>query len=157
MQILGICMMLFIILIPRTLQVGHKWPQVIHSLYLTFGKFIFVIGTSLAVTPALLKIKDDFLFFLLDTKLFNLTSKISFWVYLIHYMVVEFVCYRQKVDFYYNIEGVLALYFGIVLMSMILGFLGTILIEIPFSKLEKMIFEGKSKKKQDKIQDKKGE
>ena len=87
-QLFGLAILLFIVLIPRTLQVGHQWPQVIHSLYLTSGKFFFVIGTSMILTPALLRVKDDFVFFLLDTKLFNFTSKISFWTYLIHYIII---------------------------------------------------------------------
>ena len=87
-QILGLCIIVFIVAIPRTLQVGHKWPQVVHSFYLTFGKLFFVMGVSMLVTPALLGIKNDLVYFLMDTKLFNFTAKISFWTYLIHYMVV---------------------------------------------------------------------
>ena len=134
-QLLGIALLLFIVLIPRTLQVGHHWPQAIHSLYLTFGKFFFVIGVSMILTPALLKVQDDFIFFLLDTKFFNFTSKISFWTYLVHYMIIEVVAYGQKTDFYYSIGNVLYLYFGIVFISMFFGFVGTMLVEVPFAKL----------------------
>ena len=145
MQLFGIALLLFVVLIPRTLQVGHKWPQTVHSLYLTFGKFVFVIGTSMILTPALLKVKDDFIFFLLDTKHFNFTSKISFWTYLVHYIVIEIVAYGQKTDFYYSIGNVLYLYFGIVIISMFFGFIGTMLVEVPFAKMEKMLFERKKK------------
>jgi hypothetical protein len=88
MQLIGLSIILFIVFIPRTLQVGHKWPQVVHSFYLTFTKLFFVIGVSMLVTPALLGIKNDLVYFLMDTKLFNFTAKISFWTYLIHYMVI---------------------------------------------------------------------
>lgn len=134
-QIIGLLLLLFVIFIPRTLQVHYYWPQVVHSLYLTFGKIIFVIGVSLIATPSLLGIKNDLALFLLDTKLFNFTSKISFWTYLIHYMLILLVCYSQKVDFYYNILDVLSLYLGVVVMSMICGFLGTMIVEVPFAKI----------------------
>lgn len=81
-------MLIFIVVIPRTLQVGHIWPQTVHSIYLTFTKLFFVIGVSLLASPSLLGIKDDFFFWLMDTKIANSIAKISFWTYLIHYMIV---------------------------------------------------------------------
>jgi peptidoglycan/LPS O-acetylase OafA/YrhL len=86
-------------------------------------------------TPSLLGIKNDFFFWLMDTKTFNFMAKVSFWTYLIHYMVVEFVCYRQQTDFYYDVGDVLTLYVPITVISMFLGFLGTVLVENPFAKL----------------------
>ena len=52
-----------------------------------------------------------------------------------HLMVVERVCFGQKVDFYYTAEDVIPLYFGIAIISLCLGFIGTMLVEVPFSKL----------------------
>lgn len=102
-QLLGLSILIFIVTIVRTLQLDYKWPQAIHSLYLTVSKLFFVMGVSMLVTPALLGIKNDLVFFLMDTKLFNFIAKISFWTYLIHYMVIEHSCFVQKLDFYYNV------------------------------------------------------
>lgn len=55
------------------------------------------------------------------------------------------VCYTQKVDFYYNIGDILPFYLGIVVMSMFLGFVGTMIVEVPFAKLEKRMVEGGKK------------
>ena len=55
------------------------------------------------------------------------------------------MAYSQKVDFYYSIGNVLSLYFGIVIISMFFGFIGTMLVEVPFAKMEKMLFERKKK------------
>lgn len=134
---------MFIIWIPRTLQVGHKWPQIFHSLYLTFTKLLFVIGVSFLATPSLLGLKNDFFFWLMDTKIFNFIAKISFWTYLIHYTIIEYIVYTQRVDFYYNVGDILTIYVPVALISMSLGFVGTLLVETPFAKLEKMLFEGK--------------
>ncbi len=87
-QLLGLAILIFIVVIPRTLQVGHKWPQAVHSTYLTFSKLFFVMGVSMLVTPTLVGVKNDLFYFLMDTKLFNFVAKISFWTYLIHYMVI---------------------------------------------------------------------
>lgn len=132
---LGFAIILFIVFIPRTLQVGHTWPQTVHSLYLTLTKLFFVIGVSMLVTPSLLGIKNDLVFFLMDTKMFNFIAKISFWTYLIHYMVVEHAVYVQKLDFYYDVEDVMTLYIPIAIISMFFGLCGTLLVEVPFAKL----------------------
>lgn len=80
------------------------------------------------VTPSLLGIKNDWFFFLMDTKVFNFIAKISFWTYLIHYMVVEYVSFTQKIDYYYNVGDVFTLYFPVALISMFFGFVGTVLV-----------------------------
>ena len=134
-QVIGFCLMMFIILIPRTLQVGHKWPQAMHSIYLTFGKLFFVIGVSMMVTPSLLGVKNDLVFFLMDTKFFHFIGKISFWTYLIHYNLIVIVLFSQKVDFYYEAINILPVYFPIVIMSLGCGFIGTLLVEMPFAHL----------------------
>ena len=156
-QLLGLAILIFIVVIPRTLQLGHVWPQAVHSIYLTFSKLFFVMGVSMLVTPTLVGIKNDLFFFLMDTKLFNFTAKISFWTYLIHYMIIEHSCYVQKLDFYYDTQDVLTLYFPVALIAMGFGLVGTLLVELPFAKLEKMLFEGKKDKKKGEIEEAKGE
>lgn len=70
-------------------------------------------------------------------------------------MIIEFVCYTQKVDYYYTVRDVLTLYIPVAILSMFFGFIGTLLIENPFAKLEKLLFEGKKKKDgNNKIQEK---
>ena len=124
-QIAGIGIMLFIVLIPRTLQVGNHWPQYVHSLYLSTGKVFFVLGLYVMILPSLLDI-PNFTFFIMDSQFFNFISKISFWTYLIHYMVVLQITYRQKNDFYYSVGDVIPLYIPTAAISLFLGFLGTL-------------------------------
>ena len=133
-QIFGFALMLFIILIPRTLQVGGTWPQFLHSFFLSTGKVFFVLGLYIMILPSLLDV-PNFVFFIMDTRFFNAVSKISFWTYLIHYMIVLQVTYSQKVDFYYAKADILPLYIPIALLSLCFGFIGTILVEVPFAKM----------------------
>jgi peptidoglycan/LPS O-acetylase OafA/YrhL len=138
-QSLGVVLMLVTILVPHDLQVGNVWPEWAHAFYLSFEKVSFTFGIYLLILPTLLEV-PNMAFFLLDTKFFNFVSKISFWVYLFHFMVVEFVSYGEKVDFYYTPETIVPLYLAIATLSMFFGFWGTMLVEVPFSKLEKMLF-----------------
>lgn len=133
-QIFGLVLMLFVVLIPRTLQLNMIWPQAVHSLYLSTGKVFFVLGTYILILPSLLDV-PNMTFFLMDTQFFNFISKVSFWTYLIHYMVVMQIIYRQKIDFYYSVGDIIPLYVPSALISVFLGFLGTIFVEIPFAKM----------------------
>lgn len=135
MQCSGLLIILAIVLLPRSLQVGHQWPQFAHSLYLTSTKLLFVVGISLLCIPSLLGAKNDFFFWLMDTKLFNFIAKISFVTYLVHYMVINYLHYTQKVDYYYDDGDILTLYVPLVLVSMIFGFIGTLMVEVPFGKI----------------------
>ncbi len=137
-QLGGLALMLFVVLIPRTLQLDMAWPQWLHSLYLSSGKVFFVMGMYISILPSLLDV-PNFTFFIMDTKLFNFIAKISFWTYLIHYMVVLQITYRQKTDFYYSVGDVIPLYIPTAAISLFLGFIGTLIVEIPFAKMEKML------------------
>lgn len=98
LQLLGICVMLFLILIPRTSQVGYRWSTLINSLYLTFAKLLFVFGVSVLILPALLTNNANcILHMILDNKLTNFISKISFMVYLIHLNVIMQFTFNIKV------------------------------------------------------------
>ena len=126
-QILGVGLMLGTIILPHDLQVGNTWPYWGHGLYLSLEKVSFTLGVYLLILPTLMEVYN-ISFFLLDNKLFNAISKISFWVYLIHFMIVEKMSYGQKVDFYYTPETILPIYLSIATLSLFFGFLGTILV-----------------------------
>lgn len=54
-------------------------------------------------------------------------------------MVVEFVNFGEKVDFYFNNGAIIPLYICIATISMFIAFAGTMLVETPFSKVAKML------------------
>lgn len=131
--------MLFVVLVPRSLQMNAVWPQWCHSLYLSTGKVFFVLGMYSTILPTLLDL-PNFTFFIMDTKVFNFIAKISFWTYLIHYMVVLQITYRQKIDFYYSVGDILPIYIPTAAISLFFGFIGTLIVEVPFGKMVKMLF-----------------
>jgi peptidoglycan/LPS O-acetylase OafA/YrhL len=145
-QLLGLAFMITTVVIPHDMQKGNLWPEWAHGVYLSFEKVSFTFGIYLLVLPTLMEI-PNIAFFLLDTKFFNFTGKISFWVYLCHFMILERVVFGWETDFYYTPETVVPLFFSISIISLFFGFLGTMLVEVPFSKLEKMLFSVLLRKK----------
>jgi hypothetical protein len=95
-------MMSFIIIIPRTIQLGFEWSSLGHSLYMAFSSFIFVFGLSLTILPTILGCKTSIVNFLMDTEIFNFISKISFATYLIHNSFVKAWYVEQSFNIYYS-------------------------------------------------------
>ena len=97
----GFGVLFMVVLLPRDLQVGHEWPQVGHSSYLAFSKILFVLAVTIIIMPAVVGI-PDFIAFLGDTTFFSIIGKISFWAYLIHYMVIMRNSYNLKYTLYFT-------------------------------------------------------
>lgn len=146
MELAGILLMLFLVLIPRTLQQGIKWTQFIHSLYLTFSKFIFVIALYIALLPSLLTSQKSVISLMLDTKCFNFIAKISFCTYLLHLNVVLGWMNSRTYSRYFTIVPTWTEYCAILIISLALGLIMTVLIEIPFMKMQKLLVNHLSKK-----------
>ena len=60
------------------------------------------MGLSLLILPSLLGI-DSIVKFVLDTKLFNFIAKTSYCTYLVHLIVITYICTNRKIDFYYDL------------------------------------------------------
>lgn len=133
--------MAFVVFIPRTLQVGYEWPQIIHSFYLCFSKPIFIIGMVSVLLPSLLGIKDSFFRTILCASVFNIIAKISFCTYLLHLaFLYQFINSRTE-DIYYSINDVFVLYLGSLAVSCLLGFIMTIIVEVPCSYYQKELMK----------------
>ena len=101
-EMTGVLLGLFLILIQRTNQNDGYWPQYVHSLYLTYAKTLFVVAISLIVMPSLLG-ADSMVRFIMDTKFFNFVAKVSYCTYLVHAMFIFQWLLQYKVDLYYDI------------------------------------------------------
>ena len=98
---IGLGLGLWVVLIPRSAQGDeHYWPQLAHSLYLTYSRTLFVVAVSFIVAPALLGL-PSFFSFILDTKLFHFIAKASYCTYLIHVMLIILWVGSQGTNFYY--------------------------------------------------------
>lgn len=126
---------IFLVVIPRTNQ-NLGWSQLCHSLFLTYGKTLFVVAVSLIILPSLLGVKS-FVRSILDTKFFNFIGKISFWTYLIHLTIMSIWISSVKIDGYFAIIPTYSLFVAHSLVSMLFGYIFMILVEIPCMKLQK--------------------
>lgn len=138
---IGFGIMAFLMLIVRTLQIGHNWPQILHSLYSCLEKPIFIIGLFMVIFPTILGCKGSFFHLLLSNKLFNFLAKISFCTYLVHVMVMIQSIMSRTYDNYYSLITTFPLYLGNLVVSCFIGFLMTIFVELPCSAWQKRLME----------------
>lgn len=123
---------------------GAKWPQAVHSIYYTTSKPIFLFGLILAVLPSCLGIRHSFFNLILNAKVFVFIARISFCTYLVHLMVIDQYLQSRTYDIYYSLLDQFMVYLGQLPIILVLGFVMTVTIEIPFGHLLR-IFMGKLK------------
>lgn len=140
MYITSLAVILFLIFIPRTRQVGQEWTQTEHSLYLSLSKLTFTLAVAVAILPATVGIKD-IIVTMFDTRFFSIIAKISFWTYLIHYIVIMRNSYNLKQSEYFTFFEVFQQYLTDLVISLFLGFVLTMVVEAPFVKLERFVFK----------------
>lgn len=135
---MGIGISSFIILIPKSGQGDNSWPLLVHSAFLTYSKLVFVVGLSLVLLPSLLGV-ESMVRFAMDTKLFNFVAKVSFCTYLVHLTLILIFLGSRSVDFYYDTLSIYNLFAAHAVQSIFCGFLLTMLVEVPFAKLQKIL------------------
>jgi peptidoglycan/LPS O-acetylase OafA/YrhL len=133
--------MAFLAFIPRTLQNGAEWPQIVHSLYLCFSRVLFNIGIILTLGPSLLGLKCSFFRTILDTSLFNYIAKISFCGYLVHYIILSQVLGVVTIDTYYSISDRFIINMGILILTFAFATIMVFVIEVPFATLQKELMK----------------
>ena len=152
-ELIGVLICLFVIFIQRTNQNELYWSQFVHSLYLTFGRTLFVFGLSFILLPSLLGIKS-LVFFMMDTKFFNFVAKVSYCTYLVHMNFIYQGTATVKIELYYDPLTKYTVFVAHSVISIFFGLLFALMVEIPFVKLQKtfMTYLIKSKKKQQKVE-----
>lgn len=145
-QLLGLSILLFLIFIPRTSQLGNLWSRTTNSIYLTFSKPLFCISLTLLTLPSLLGY-STFFSTILDNKLTTTVSKLSFSVYLIHLLIIMPFSYNTKSEFYYNHSTLIVLAFAHTAISSIFAFFIVVFIEVPMGGIVRRVLKGFGVKK----------
>ena len=151
-ELVGVMLVFFVMFIQRTNQFLPGWPQLVHSLYLTYAKTLFVMGLGIAMLPSLLSV-GSMINFSMDTKMFNFVAKVSYCTYLVHFMFLQMWTGGMIIDYYYSLLTEYELVVAHSFMSILGGFILCVMVEIPFAKLQKMLMTSLMKKKVQKVRE----
>ena len=131
----GIFILCFVTFFPRVLQTGSSWPQWFHSMCINFGRILYPFAITLILGPTLLGVKGSVFRTFLDTPFFNFLSRISYGVYLVHGMAIFYINWGNKADTYLSIVNAYVITIAAIVISIVFGFLLTVVVELPFRKL----------------------
>lgn len=117
---------------------GAQWPQALHSLYEALSKPLFILGMFLTMVPSSLGIHNSFFNLVLNARIMVYIARISFSTYLVHIFFIAQFFGSRSYDSYYNITDNFIINMGLLTLSLLTGFLVTVLIEVPLSNLLKL-------------------
>jgi peptidoglycan/LPS O-acetylase OafA/YrhL len=92
---------------------------------------------TMTILPSMLGHGHSFFNLIMTSSAFHFIARISFCTYLVHLMVLYNFTLSRNYNVYYNIIDNFIAYLGILVLSLVFGFITTVLIELPFAKLQK--------------------
>jgi peptidoglycan/LPS O-acetylase OafA/YrhL len=108
----GIGIMSFVAFVPRCLQTGCAWPQIVHSFYWGLSKPIFLLGMTMTILPTMVGHSHSFFNLIMTSSAFHFIARISFCTYLVHLMVLYNFIMSRNYNIYYNIIDSFIVYLG---------------------------------------------
>ncbi|CAD8211140.1 unnamed protein product [Paramecium pentaurelia] len=121
----------------------NAWPQQAQYFYQAFNRVFFVLGVGLCITPALLGCKNDPSRFILGHPFWQPIARISFCMYLTHFIVILFMTFSSTQLVYYQYSHILYFTLTDIVYTIIIGGLLSLAIEVPCMNLEKILFAPK--------------
>ncbi|CAD8208487.1 unnamed protein product [Paramecium octaurelia] len=121
----------------------NAWPSQAQYFYQAFNRVFFVIGVGLCITPALLGCKNDPSRFILGHPFWQPIARISFCMYLTHFIVILFMTFSTTQLVYYQQSHILYFTLTDIVYTIIIGGLLSLAIEVPCMNLEKILFAPK--------------
>ncbi|CAD8115428.1 unnamed protein product [Paramecium sonneborni] len=123
----------------------NAWSQQAQYFYQAFNRVFFVLGVGLCITPALLGCKNDPSRFILGHPFWQPIARISFCMYLTHFIVILFMTFSSTQLVYYQYSHILFFTLTDIVYTIIIGGIISLAIEVPCMNLEKILFAPKKK------------
>ena len=122
----------------------HIWSDTQHVFYVVFNRFTFVLGFVFVILPGLLT-GNDVVYKILSFKAFTPLGRLTYSTYLVHLIVISRTTYGTELTFYGTNESFLYVALVDTIISLIAGFVLSVVAEVPLLTIEK-IFIFKEKK-----------
>jgi peptidoglycan/LPS O-acetylase OafA/YrhL len=121
---------------------NYNVDLVIHGVFLTFNKVLFVIGIGIIVQLTFLQ-KFNFIFQILSLDFFNVMGKLTFGVYVVHLYVISLLYTSTDSTNYFSTEYFIFISIGVFVISIILSLVMSLLFESPVIGLMKEVLDKK--------------
>nr|XP_032515089.1 nose resistant to fluoxetine protein 6-like [Danaus plexippus plexippus] len=140
---LSICALIIYCIHP-TLQIDYE-NQILDSIINSFMRPLWALALSWIIF-ACVKGYGGPINWLFCWSLWKLPARISFSLYLLHMPFIEIINATTIFPLYFDDRAIIFKYMGILFLTMMVGFIATVLIEQPFNNLIKLVLEPAARK-----------
>jgi peptidoglycan/LPS O-acetylase OafA/YrhL len=124
------------------------WSTVGQAFYNSLNRVGFILGIMLVTFPAMFGCKNDPCHIILGSWIWSPIAKVSFCMYLVHFIVLMMGVFSNRMDMYWQYSSMLYAYVADVFWSILLATLLSVLVESPILGIEKILMRGGDKKKE---------
>lgn len=100
--IIGIALTQATIWIIIPFQTGGTWSTVTQAFYNSLNRIFFLIGVYLCIFAAMFGCRNDPSKYILGHRLFSPLAKVSFSIYLVHFIVIMSGTFSSRMDMYWE-------------------------------------------------------
>ena len=136
----------FLIFFPNELTHDNQaWSQAFQWIYIIFSRSFYIFGLFCVTICCLLNI-PDVVGFIANWKIWGFIARISFCAYLVHYFIIQRSLYNYRQSNYFSNESLVYWTIADIIITLVAASILSLLVEIPFMNMEKVIKEAFKKK-----------
>lgn len=145
--IVGITLISTIVWVVIPYQRGDViWGNVAQGFYNSLNRVGFLVGIMLLTFPAMFGCKNDPVHIILGNWIWSPIAKVSFCMYLMHFVAVLMGIFSNRMDMYWQTTTMLYSFIADIVWSILLATLLSVLVEAPIMGIEKALTRGDRKK-----------
>lgn len=144
---MGLFWINFLIFFPNEiLQDNNAWSQTFQWIFITFSRSFYIFGLFCVTICCLLNIPDA-VGFICNWKIWGFIARLSFCAYLVHFFVIQRSLFNYRQSNYFSNESLVYWTIADIIITLVVAFFLSILVEVPFMNLEKVLKDRLKKKK----------
>jgi peptidoglycan/LPS O-acetylase OafA/YrhL len=144
--IVGITLISTIVWVMAPYQRGAIWSNVGQAFYNSLNRVGFILGIMLVTFPAMFGCKNDPCHIILGNWVWSPVAKVSFCMYLMHFIALLMGIYSNRMDMYWQYTTMIYTYIADVVWAILFATCLSVLVESPILGLEKILMRGGKKK-----------
>jgi peptidoglycan/LPS O-acetylase OafA/YrhL len=145
--IIGITLVSTIVWVVIPYQKGEViWSNVGQGFYNALNRVGFLIGIMLMTFPAMFGCKNDPCHIILGNWIWSPIAKVSFCMYLMHFIAVLMGIFSNRMDMYWQYTTMIYSFIADVVWSILMATLLSIMVESPILGMEKLLMRGDRKR-----------
>ena len=112
-------------------QKGEEWSTLTQAFYNSLNRVVFLVGMYLCIFAAMFGCKNDPSKYILGHRIFSPLAKVSFCIYLVHFIVIMSGTFSARMDMYWEPYTAVYTVIGDIFWAVLLATFLSLLVEAP--------------------------